>query len=51
MSASLPNTSKKVVMIMQIGWVVDVDVDARIDGTRSEGPKTHKCTLSRASPV
>ena len=35
-------------------WVVvDEDVDARtcIDGARSEGPKTHKCTLSRASPV
>ena len=33
-------------------WVVvDEDVDARIDGTRSEGPKAHKCTLLRASPV
>ena len=35
-------------------WVVvgvDVHVDARIDGTRSEGPKTHKCTLPRASLV
>ena len=51
MSASLPENLREDRDDHADWVVVDEDVDAGIDGTRSEGPKTHKCTSLRASLV